>query len=109
MEALQLVYSEGFMISLEQTIFQWENELGISQEKIQQFVTSIQRALDLATVFPQMYEEVSDIYHFNQPTYRIFIGKSYALFYRMSEAKKKKSMLDAYSKSSNSKQGFSTN
>lgn len=62
--------------------------MGISQEKIQQFVTSIQRTLDLATVFLQMYEEVSDIYHFTQPTYRIVIGKSYALFYRMSEAKK---------------------
>lgn len=88
MGEFQLVYSVGFSISLEQTIFQWENELGISQEKIQQFVTSIQRALDLATVFLQMYEEVSDIYHFTQPTYRIVIGKSYALFYRMSEAKK---------------------
>ena len=39
-------------------------------------------------MFPQMYEEVSDIYHFNQPTYRIVIGKSYALFYRISEVKK---------------------
>ena len=88
MGEFQIVYSEGFSISLEQIIFQWENELGISQEKIQQFVTSIQRSLNLAAVFPQMYEEVSDIYPFNQPTYRIVIGKSYALFYRISEVKK---------------------
>ena len=33
MGEFQLVYSEGFSISLEQIIFQWENELGISQKE----------------------------------------------------------------------------
>ncbi len=40
----------------------------------------IQKALELTKNFPTMHEEVSEIYGMDIPTYRIVIGKSYALF-----------------------------
>ncbi|KRL81418.1 hypothetical protein FC57_GL000577 [Lactobacillus ultunensis DSM 16047] len=36
-----------------------------------------------------MYQDVSSIYHFSTPTYRITIGKKYAIFYRVNEKEKK--------------------
>lgn len=35
-----------------------------------------------------MYEEVSEIYGMDSSTYRIVIGKSYALFFRIDQEKK---------------------
>ncbi|OJG21488.1 toxin-antitoxin system, toxin component, RelE family [Enterococcus avium] len=32
-----------------------------------------------------MYEDVSPLYGFDIPTYRILIGQSYAIFYRIDE------------------------
>ncbi|KWZ18488.1 hypothetical protein AS263_15490 [Enterococcus faecium] len=43
---------------------------------------------ELTKNFPTMHEEVSEIYGMDIPTYRIVIGKSYALFYRIDHEKK---------------------
>ena len=80
-----LVYAKSFADSLSELIDTWENELFLSSETINKFVGSIQKALELATVFPEMYEEVSSKYGFSVKTYRIVIGKSYAIFYRIDE------------------------
>ena len=57
----------------------------LSPETINKFVGNIQKSLELTTVFPEMYEEVSSKYGFSVKTYRIVIGKSYAIFYRIDE------------------------
>jgi plasmid stabilization system protein ParE len=36
-------------------------------------------------LFPKMHEDVSPLYGFDIPTYRILIGQSYAIFYRIDE------------------------
>lgn len=78
-----LIYSENFVLNLEKLIYHWESELGFSNEEISKFVTSIGASLKLLRKFPEMHEEVSKIYHFAIPTYRILIGKQYAIFYRV--------------------------
>ncbi|MDB7249263.1 type II toxin-antitoxin system RelE/ParE family toxin, partial [Enterococcus faecium] len=80
MEEYTLVYSKSFQSSLATIIDEWENELALSPESIKRFVGAIQKALELTKTFPKMYEEVSEIYGMDIPTYRIVIGKSYALF-----------------------------
>ena len=85
MTEYNLVYAKSFADSLSALIDTWENELFLSSETINKFVGSIQKALELATVFPEMYEEVSSKYGFSVKTYRIVIGKSYAIFYRIDE------------------------
>ncbi|OQO71708.1 hypothetical protein BH744_13950 [Enterococcus villorum] len=49
---------------------------------------AIQKALELTQTFLTMYEEVSTNYRLDTPTFRIVIGKSYALFYRIGQKKK---------------------
>lgn len=85
MTEYNLVYAKSFADSLSTLIDTWENELFLSQETINKFVSNIQRALELAAIFPEMYEEVSAKYGFDVKTYRIVIGKSYAIFYRIDE------------------------
>ncbi|MGC4518314.1 type II toxin-antitoxin system RelE/ParE family toxin [Enterococcus faecium] len=88
MKEYTLVYSKSFQTSLETIIEEWENELAISPASIKRFVGAIQKALELTKNFPTMHEEVSEIYGMDIPTYRIVIGKSYALFYRIDHEKK---------------------
>ena len=88
MEEYKLLFSKSFQTSLETIIDEWENELDLSPESIKRFVGAIQKALELTKTFPKMYEEVSEIYGMDTPTYRIVIGKSYALFYRIDHEKK---------------------
>lgn len=83
MDDYKLVYSRSFKNSLEEIIHEWEFDLCLSEEKIAHFVKNIYRSLELLKLFPEMHEEVSDLYGFNQPTYRILIGKAYAIFYRI--------------------------
>lgn len=85
MKEYNLVYAKSFADSLNELIDTWENELFLSSETINKFVGNIQKSLELATVFPEMYEEVSSKYGFSVKTYRIVIGKSYAIFYRIDE------------------------
>jgi plasmid stabilization system protein ParE len=88
MQEYRLVFSKSFKTSLENTIDEWENELLLSPESIRRFVRTIQKALELTKTFPKMYEEVSQIYGMEEETYRLMIGKSYAIFYRINEEKK---------------------
>ncbi|EPM6972964.1 type II toxin-antitoxin system RelE/ParE family toxin [Enterococcus hirae] len=88
MEEYTLVYSKSFQTSLETIIEEWVNELTLSPVSIKRFVGAIQKALELTKNFPTMHEEVSGIYGMDIPTYRIVIGKSYALFYWIDPEKK---------------------
>lgn len=85
MKEYNLVYAKSFADSLSELIDTWENELFLLPETINKFVSNIQKSLELATIFPEMYEEVSSKYGFTVKTYRIVIGKSYAIFYRIDE------------------------
>lgn len=82
-EEYLIEYAASFTVSLRKNIREWEEELKISEEKIRRFVQSIDRSISLLKFFPEMYEDVSSVYHFSEPTYRILIGKSYAIFYRI--------------------------
>lgn len=83
MTRYQLIVSESFNNSLSLLVQNWEKELYLSDETINRFVSSIYQACNQLKVFPQMYPDVSDLYEFDQPTHRILIGKSYAIFYRI--------------------------
>lgn len=84
----KLVYSNSFADSLENLIYNWEIELEFTSEQIKIFIQSIETSLRMVTEFPEMHEEVSDIYGLTSPTYRILIGKEYAMFYRLDHRKK---------------------
>ncbi|SET45077.1 hypothetical protein SAMN04487821_112110 [Enterococcus malodoratus] len=62
MEKYTLIYSESFKNSLQENIS--ENQL---------------------KRFPEMYEDGTRLYGFDTPTYRILIGKSFAIFYRIDQ------------------------
>jgi plasmid stabilization system protein ParE len=107
MKEYTLVYSKSFQTSLETIIEEWENELALSPASIKRFVGAIQKALEeLTKNFPTMHEEVSEIYGMDIPTYRIVIGKSYALFYRIDHEKKKEILVGRIFQSKQMKLGF---
>lgn len=62
MEKYTLIYSESFKNSLQENIS--ENQL---------------------KRFPEMYEDGTRLYGFATPTYRILIGKNFAVFYRIDQ------------------------
>jgi len=39
--------------------------------------------LELLKTFPEIYEEVSETYDLGKITYRILVGKTYAIFYQV--------------------------
>lgn len=84
----KLTYSNSFTVSLERLIYEWEVELEFPLEKIRKFVQSIEASLRMVSEFPEMHEEVSSIYNLSELTYRILIGKQFALFYRLNHDKK---------------------
>lgn len=88
-EEYLIVYAASFTESLKESIREWAEELSISPEKIRTFVQSIERSINLLKLFPEMYEDVASIYHFFEPTYRILIGKSYGIFYRIDHENKR--------------------
>lgn len=77
---LWIVYSNSFSDGLESLIYNWKVELEFTSEKIKIFVQSIETSLRMVTEFPEMHEEVSDLYELSSPTYRILMGKEYACF-----------------------------
>lgn len=81
-------YSEGFANSLTQTINYWSQELRLPDESITNYVSLIYRNINLLSDYPYISEDISEKYHFNQPTYRITIGNQYCIFYRVDEQKK---------------------
>lgn len=83
MEEFEIVYTASFRSSLNDNILEWETELFLSEEKIRHFVQLIYQALEMLKTFPEMHEEVSGLYELEHPTYRILIGKTFAIFYRV--------------------------
>ena len=84
----QIKYSESFASSLSQTITYWKMDLGFSDDTIQNYISLISKNIHLLSDFPFISQDVSSIYHFPIPTYRITIGTKYAIFYRVDEKRK---------------------
>ncbi|WP_086445440.1 hypothetical protein [Candidatus Enterococcus lemimoniae] len=83
MTALSAEYTESFRLSLRKLNQEWSKEYFFTDEKITTFVQSIYKSIELTKIVPEMHEEISAIYNFNNPIYRILIGKNYAIFYRI--------------------------
>lgn len=84
----QIKYSESFASSLSQTITYWQMDLGFPDDTIQNYISPISKNIHLLSDFLFISQDVSSIYHFSIPTYRITIGKKYAIFYRVDEKRK---------------------
>lgn len=89
MAEYSIEYTAKFRNSLRETIQEWSDQYFFTDEKISKFVRSIYKSIELTKIFPEMHEEISGIYGFSDPTYRILIGKNYAIFYRINEPQKK--------------------
>jgi plasmid stabilization system protein ParE len=83
----ELVYLASFRNSLREIRQEWR-KLGISEESIARFIKRINTSLEYVEYNPEMFPEVSDRYVFLVPTYRISVGKTYAIFYRIIEDSK---------------------
>jgi predicted NUDIX family NTP pyrophosphohydrolase len=77
----------GYKQDGKKLIYEWEVELEIPLEKIRKFVQSIEASLRMVSEFPEMHEEISSVYSLSELTYRILIGKQFALFYRLNHDK----------------------
>ena len=80
-----LKYTDSFKFALQQTIDYWQNELKLSEVRIRSFVRSIYKSLQKLRKYPFLAPNVSDLYGFTVPTFRIVIGRSYAIFYRVNQ------------------------
>lgn len=80
---MKVKYTNHFAQSLQQIIFYWINNLHISKDKVQRFVRQIEYKIDLLKHFPKMGQDVTELYQLERPTYRLLIGKSYEIFYRI--------------------------
>ncbi|AYW50222.1 type II toxin-antitoxin system RelE/ParE family toxin [Tetragenococcus halophilus] len=89
MKEFEIVYTESFRNSLNTNIDEWETKLFLSEEKIRHFVQLIYQSLEQLKAFPEMYEEVSALYGLEKPTYRVLIGKTFAIFYRIDKKNSK--------------------
>lgn len=85
----QIQYSKNFVNSFTQTITYWQDELQLPDAYIQRYTSLVSKSISLLHEFPSIYQDISSIYHFSTPTYRITIGKKYAIFYRVNEKEKK--------------------
>ena len=84
----EIKYSRNFINSLEKEINYWKNELGFSDEQIKKYISLISKNIQLLKNFPYISKDVSSIYEFHVSTYRITIGKKYAIFYRIDDINK---------------------
>lgn len=84
----QIKYSNHFVQSLSNQIDYWENQLLIAPEQIEDYIALVNRNIRILASFPYIYQDVKDVYHFPVPTYKIPIGKRYAIFYRVDEKNK---------------------
>lgn len=84
----QIKYSESFVNSLSNQIDYWEKQLFILQEQIENYVSLIYTNIKLLADFPYICQDVKELYHFSESTYRMTIGKQYAIFYRVNEENK---------------------
>jgi plasmid stabilization system protein ParE len=60
----------------------------LPDEEIKQFVQLISQNLHRLRDFPYLFPNVQDVYHLSVRTYKMNIGKQYAIFYRVNEDQK---------------------
>ncbi|WP_048001016.1 toxin RelE [Lactiplantibacillus herbarum] len=80
-----LKYTDSFKVALQTTIDYWQSELKLSEERIRNFIESIYKNLQKLREYPFLAPDVSGVYGFAVPTFRIVIGRSYAIFYRVNQ------------------------
>lgn len=80
---MKIQYTSEFIDSLDQIIHYWQSQLMIDTPTITKFTRHIYRKINLLSFSPKMGQDVTELYHFNNPTRRILIGHSYAIFYRI--------------------------
>lgn len=85
-EKLELVMTDGFLTSLQSLVQDWE-EVGLTEEKISEYVVLIQSSLESLKCFPRRFADVSGTFGFSMETRRIQIGRLYAIFYRIDQEK----------------------
>lgn len=61
----------------------WQNKLRLSDVKIHQFTSHINKKIKLIGTYPGMGTDITMLYGFKEQTYRILIGHSYGIFYRL--------------------------
>lgn len=88
LDEYKLIFSIGFRKSLREIVDYWKYSLSLSDERINKFVSLIYSSLELVKHSPYSSKNVTEQYGFDEKTYRILIGKSYAIFYRINEEKK---------------------
>ncbi|WP_438716182.1 hypothetical protein [Enterococcus sp. AZ109] len=84
-EQCTIEYAESFKKSLRDIIAEWESDLLLPEDTIKKYVYTIYTSIQLLRFFPELHEDVAHIYRLNEPTYRILIGKSFAIFYRLDQ------------------------
>ncbi|MBB1078507.1 type II toxin-antitoxin system RelE/ParE family toxin [Limosilactobacillus sp. STM2_1] len=80
---MKIRYTSHFAASLDKIILYWQNQLKLSPEKINAFTVHIEKKIRLLENFPKLGQDVTDLYHFRKQTYRLLIGNSYGIFYRI--------------------------
>ncbi len=85
-DKMKIKYTPSFADSLEHTILYWQNELKLSTVKIHQFTSHIDKKIKLIGTYPGIGTDVTELYGFEKQTYRILIGHSYGIFYRLDQA-----------------------
>lgn len=80
-----IIYSDHFTTSLINEISYWKNNLLLSDKEITKYISLIYHNIQLLSDFPYPYQDVHQKYQLDKPTYKITIGKKYAIFCRVSE------------------------
>ncbi|GHP14783.1 hypothetical protein YK48G_22080 [Lentilactobacillus fungorum] len=86
MPTYDILYTDSFIASLRAIISDWA-EIGFDDDQIQSFIRIVYREIELLKTFPKRFQDVTDLYHFEQVTRRLLIGR-YAVFYRVDDARK---------------------
>lgn len=82
-EQMKIRYTVYFADSLDSIIAYWQGQLKLSPKKVSEFTVHINRKIELLQHFTHYGQDVTELYGFDQKTYRILIGKSYGIFYRI--------------------------
>lgn len=80
---MKIKYTDHFAASLDRIISYWQNQLKLSPERIDEFTFYIDKKIRLLRDFPGIGQDVTDLYGFTDQTYRLLIGNSYGIFYRI--------------------------
>lgn len=82
-ESMKIKYTRQFGDSLKQIIDYWQNKLQLFSTTISRFTDHISQKIDLLKDFPRMRTDITELYQLDQTTYRLLIGHSYEIFYRI--------------------------